>query len=256
MKFVLAAIDRGPAARSVLLGATRLAAMFGCDARALWVDGDEPLQSAVAAGIEVLHRHGPPVEAILAELASTDVIAGVVGMRATPSGRRPAGHVTQEVIAAAQKVVMVVPPESLSDDVPFQRALLPLDGSEQAAAAVRDLVASLSAAGVALVAVHTFNAASTPPFLDRPGDLAAWGAEFLARHLPLAHTKLIWRAGSPVSGILTAATDEAADLIVLSWSQDLSVGHGATVRELLARSTIPMLLVPLASTAPGGLTSG
>ena len=257
MKYVLAAIDRSPAARSVLIGARRLAVVFGCDTRVLWVDGDQPPLSADLPATEVVQRHGTPVSSILAEMASEDVIAGVLGMRATPGGRRPTGHVTQEVIEAAGKPVMVVPPEGLADDVPFQRALVPLDGSEGAAKAVEDIVTSLSSAGVDIAAVHTFDAATTPQFLDRPGrDLRVWGAEFLARHIPVRRSRMTWRAGSPASGVLAAAADESADLLVLSWSQDLSVGHGATVRELLARAAIPMLLVPLYQTASGRVMSG
>jgi len=39
--------------------------------------------------------------------------------------------------------------------------------------------------------------------------------------------------------------EEPADLIVLSWSQDLSAGRADVVRWALGHSTVPVLLIPV-----------
>jgi len=102
--------------------------------------------------------------------------------------------------------------------------------------------------------LHVFTAETVPRGLDRPGrDLELLDGEFLARHCPYA-ARLEWRTG-PVGAQATDAYDEDdADLVALSWSQDSSAGHAAVVRHVLAMSTTPVLVLPVATcdvTAPG-----
>jgi hypothetical protein len=51
--------------------------------------------------------------------------------------------------------------------------------------------------------------------------------------------------------VAEAYRDNDADLVVLSWSQDASVGHAKVVRDVLTASTIPVLLLPVAAGHPG-----
>ncbi len=50
--------------------------------------------------------------------------------------------------------------------------------------------------------------------------------------------------------MIEVAEQAHSDLIVLSFGGDIEVGHGAVVREVLARSPIPVLVVPSPRVAP------
>jgi hypothetical protein len=81
--------------------------------------------------------------------------------------------------------------------------------------------------------------------LDRPGrDLELLGGEFLARYCPHA-ARIELRSGPVASQVAEVADEEHADLVVLSWSQDSSPNRVQVVRELLGRSPIPVLLLPV-----------
>jgi hypothetical protein len=122
---------------------------------------------------------------------------------------------------------------------------VPLDGSPDAAAAA-DRICPLFGRAVDVIVLHVFNPLTAPRFLDRPArDLELWGAEFIARHRPHPDARLAWRVGAPGDAIVAAVGAEHADLVVLSWSQDVSIGHAAAVREVLGRSRVPVMLVPV-----------
>ncbi len=99
--------------------------------------------------------------------------------------------------------------------------------------------------------VHVLALTQVPAFLDQAHhDLAAWGEEFLARHrVTEGAPRIVLRSGAPGRGVLAVAAAEAADLIVLGWSQDLSPGRAEVVRLLLGASEVPMLLVPVDAAA-------
>ena len=85
--------------------------------------------------------------------------------------------------------------------------------------------------------------------IDRPNrDLAMWGNEFLARHCPDA-SRIELRTGSIAARVNDLCQAEHADLIVLSWSQNSTHGRAAVVRDVLAHSTVPVLLLPAATVA-------
>jgi hypothetical protein len=142
--------------------------------------------------------------------------------------------------------IIVVPPEAVGvSPRPFHRLLVPLEGSEQSARPVAESLYPLISGDVELVVLHVFTPATVPRTLDRPGrDLSLWGDEFLARFCPEAAT-LELRSGAVGGHVDEVCIDSRADLIVLSWSQDSSPGHAAVIRDVLARSTIPILLLPV-----------
>jgi len=99
------------------------------------------------------------------------------------------------------------------------------------------------------VALHVFDKGTTPRFLDRPEhDIDAWTREFLARYCSEPGSRLELRAGRTGHHVVDAAEGEDADMIALTWSQDLSPGRAAVVREALARTCLPLLLVPVVGT--------
>ena len=177
----------------------------------------------------------PPIEAaLLGAVAAPGVVAAVVGARATPGGRRPTGHTALAVMQQTSKPTVVVPPDAVGvSPRPFRRLLVPLEGSEESSRPVVDRLCPLIVTKVELVVLHVFTPETVPRVLDRPGrDLELLGDEFLTRHCPYA-SRIEWRTG-PVGARVTEAYDQHdADLVVLSWSQDSSVGHANVVRDVL-----------------------
>jgi hypothetical protein len=55
--------------------------------------------------------------------------------------------------------------------------------------------------------------------------------------------------------VIETAADLDVDLIALGWSRSLAGGHGPVVREALASSTVPVLLLPLGNSSTKGSTT-
>jgi hypothetical protein len=246
---VLACVDPGAAARAVVETARGIGSLMGADVEAVHVGrhATETLRTLAARHDVPLRLLPPPTEAaLLGAVAAPDVVAAVVGARATPGGRRPTGHTALAVIRQTSKPTVVVPPDAVGvAPRPFRRLLVPVEGSEESSRPVVDRLYPLIVGEVELVVLHVFTPDTAPRVLDRPRrDLQLLGDEFLTRHCPYA-TRIEWRTG-PVGARVTEAYDQHdADLVVLSWSQDSSVGHAKVVRDVLTASTIPVLLLPV-----------
>jgi hypothetical protein len=249
MNTVLAALDASPAARAVLETASGVGDLMGADVEAVHAGRHLPetLETLAARhGVPLHLLRGPAERALLDAVAPADVVAAVLGARATPGGRRPTGHTALAVMEGTSKPTVVVPPDAVGvTPRPLRRLLLPLNGSEESSRPVIDGLCPLIVTKVELIVLHVFTAATVPRILDRPRrDLELLGDEFLTRHCPYA-TRIEWRTG-PVGARVTEVYDEDdADLVVLSWSQDSSAGHAAVVRDVLAASTVPVLLLPV-----------
>jgi nucleotide-binding universal stress UspA family protein len=249
MSRVLAAVDSSAAARPVLGAAPALAELFGAGVEAIHVreDGTEvPEAEARAQGIDLRILSGQTIPALVEAAALEDVVAVVLGIRGTPGGRRPAGHVALAVITAVPKPLAVVPPETPTP-LAIGRALVPLDGSAATTSALTRTIELACAARAEVVALHVRTADSLPLFDDQPQHEArAWAEEFAARYCPppFDSVELELRVGGVGEHVLDVAAAAHADLIVLGWAQDLSPGHAAVVKQALERSTVPLLLVP------------
>lgn len=246
MRVLLAAVDDSTAARGVLAAATGLATLMGAEVAALHVDpgGETARLAAEAAGVPYRVVAGPVEDAILAALAEPGAVGVVVGARGRRAGRRPVGTTARRLIQRAAKPVAVVPPDYTGAGPP-KRLLVPLDGAAATSKAVGEVVRGLS--GVAeLVVLHVFDAATTPRFLDRPEeDIELLGREFLACHCPGLEARFAARVG-PVGEVIVEEVDaEAAELVVLGWSQVFGDERAAVVREVLSRARVPVLLVPM-----------
>jgi nucleotide-binding universal stress UspA family protein len=252
MNTLLAALDTSPGAAAVLDTALRLSKLTGDTVEAVHVrDGPTASLEWLTAQAEVDLRmlEGPVETSLLAAVQDPRVDAAVLGARATTGGRRIGSHAVH-VLEATDKPVAVVPPDVNRTDQPFHRLLVPLEGNEQSSGPIIDTLCPLVVADVELVVLHVFTAATLPPVMDRPNrDLAMWGSEFLARHCPNA-SRIELRTGSIAARVNDVCQAEHADLIVLSWSQDSSHGRAAVVRDVLAHSTVPVLLLPAAPSQP------
>jgi nucleotide-binding universal stress UspA family protein len=253
---VLAALDSSAAARPVLETALGLAELTGANVEAIHVrDGPVDTPEALTNRDEVpLHvLHGPVHTSLLAAVSDHAAILAVFGARATPGGRRPVGRTALRVLEHTKKPIVVVPPEAVGiSPRPFRRLLLPLEGSDQSSRPIAESLIPLIVTDIEVVVLHVFTKDTVPCVLDRPErDLSLWGDEFLARFCPGA-TRIELRSGSVGDRVAEMCRDREVDLIVLSWSQDSSPGHAAVIRDVLARSHVPVLLLPVGNDSSTG----
>jgi nucleotide-binding universal stress UspA family protein len=254
MSIVLAALDTSAAARAVLETAVRIGQLTGADVEAIHVhagppesvDTPEPL-TEVAGRSEVPLRliEGPVEPSLIAAMTAPEVLAAVIGARATPDGHRLMGRTARTLLEQADKPVVVVPPDATALGV-MRRLLVPLEGTDVSSRPVLERLLPLLSADIELVVLHVFNETTLPAMLDRPyRDLDLLGKEFLTRHCPSA--ELIELRTGPVATRVTEVSEEhRSDLIVLSWSQNLSPERAHVVRNVLGASVLPVLLLPIA----------
>ncbi len=249
MTRVLAAIDSSAAARPVLSAAAAMADLFGSHVDALHVQ--EPGWATAQAAADTAGAHltlvsGRALEQIVQEAGRSDVVAVVLGARATPGGARPAGHIATQVATSSHKPVVVVPPDC---EVPvrFRRILVPLEAVMATASAVDSALLAAATGGAEVVVVHVMTEQALPPFTDQPQhEVEAWTEEFRRRYCDRPGVRLEVRMGVPRDRVLAFAEEMQADAILLAWSQRLVAKRAALVRSVLEHSRIPVILVPIA----------
>ncbi len=249
MTTVIAALDSNASAKPALTTAVALASLF--DATVVGLHVRENRASAAAeltrsAGIELRERDGLPVEQIVAAARDPAVAAVVLGARGVHGGPQPAGHTALEVITRIAKPVAVVPPHA-QPPPKISRILVPLEGTSQSSQALEDTIKLAHDRRLEILVLHIHSPATVPAFANHdPHATRAWEEEFLTRYISSPHDRvtLLRRLGVPADDIVAVAHEATADLIVLAWSQDLTAGHAHVVSETLARSTIPVLLLP------------
>lgn len=248
MNHVLAAIDDSPCGPAVLGTARALAELFDATAIALHVredGGARAIRAAEQAGVELRVLSGRPIETIVAVAEQPDVLAVVLGARGTHAGPRPAGHAALEVIAGVHKPVVVVPPEC-APGARIERLLLPLEGTQSSSQATAATAVLAHRRGLRIHVLHVHHPEAVPAFEDQAHHAApVWEREFAARFIgvPSADVEIVRRVGVAAEHVGAVAAEVHADLIVLGWRRDLSPGRAQVVRETLARSTIPVMLV-------------
>lgn len=252
MSRVLAAIDSSAAARPVLSVANAVADLLGADVDALhvreraWATAEA---AADAAGVHLRLLSGRAVERIIQEAGRPDVVAVVLGARATPGGARPAGHVATHLATASRKPIVVVPPEC-ELPVRLRRILVPLEAVMATASAADSVVVAAATGGAEIVVVHVMTEQALPPFTDQPQhEVEAWTNEFRRRYCDHPEVRLEVRMGVPRDRVLAFANEMQADAIILAWSQRLVAERAALVRSVLEHSRIPVILVPIARKA-------
>ena len=158
--------------------------------------------------------------------------------------------------AELESPVLVLPAPSATAPL-ATRVVVPLEGEAEASDALASHLYDLVGADTELIVLHVFTADAAPPVLDRPiRDLELWATEFLSRYFPHA-TRMECRSvdGGSIGSTIAAFTAETgADLVAIGWSGDPSPDHAAIVRDVLARTDVPVLLLPspAAVTRPRG----
>ncbi|HJT37020.1 MAG TPA: universal stress protein [Actinomycetota bacterium] len=251
MAKVIAAIDNSAAARPVIATARAIGHVLGASVEGLHVreNGASTAHGeADAAGIPLrVIQAVNPARQIISAAEDRDVAAVVVGARGTPGGARPCGHVAMRVIKEVDKPTVVVPPETAPNDK-LHSVLVPMMGQPTTAASVRNTISLVNASHVGVTVLHVYDEASLPAFSDQPQyQTQEWAQEFLARYVPVPAdaVRLELRVGVPVEQIMRVCDETSPDAIAMGWIQDVSPGRGLLVQAVLARSRIPVILLPV-----------
>ncbi len=246
---VLAALDGSPAARPVLDAALGIGELMGADVEAVHVAEDRaetPEWLAAQKGVELRMLDGPVEPRLIDALADEAVIAAAFGARSTAGGRRPVGRTAMQVLRQASKPIVVVPPDATGVVArPIHRLLVPLEGTVPSSQPVLEGLCPLVVGDAELIVLHVFTSETVPRVLDRSArDLSLWGDEFVARFCPGA-VRIELRTGLVGARVAEVTVEESVDLVVLSWSRDDSAGHAAVIHDVLGRSSVPVLLLPV-----------
>lgn len=249
MNTIIAAIDDSAAARPVVSMAAALGRILNASVEALHVSdhkGQTAFATARSFGVQCRTCTGDPLTLILERAADQDVIAVAVGARRRLNGRH-VGHLARQVADAIEKPLLVVPPESQSTGR-LHRVVIAMEGTRAKARNLRVAFDLAAAADLELVIVHVDDEDSIPNFSDQVAhETQAYADEFLARYLrggPTASLEL--RVGVPADEILAVTDSATADLLAIGWPRSARGDRGATARDIVDRSHVPVLLVALA----------
>lgn len=247
MSTVFAAVEDSPAARPVLETALALAPLLGAQVVAVHV-ADEPGETAVGAarslGVELRTLRGDPTSVLVEHGRAEDVVAVVVGARDRLSAHGDAGHVALALAGELACPVVVVPPAA-RPPVQLRRVLIGIQGLRRDARRLRRAIELTEAAGLEIFVVHVDDDQSLPLFSDQlQYESEVWADEFLARSAPgVPRARVQLRVGSAADELLAAADDVGPDVVVVGWPH--GAGHGHVAREVVRRSSVPVLLVAL-----------
>lgn len=253
MTTILAAIDDSEAASAVLAIAAAFADVTAATPAALHVrenGGEHARATAEATGIPLREATGDVIDQITIAATAPDVRAVVVGARRHPEGARPAGHVAFALLTCLATPLVVVPPDARSP-ITLRRMLVPLDGTMTTARRARAAIDLATTGGLDVILIHVCDEDHIPMFTDQPQhETNSFAEEFIARYAPQAAVRLELRVGPTADEVLAAAADLHADLLAIAWAQILQPGRARVVKELLARSRVPLLLLPLGRAEP------
>lgn len=205
----------------------------------------EELAALVGAGTVVLDiapdtGRQAAAQLVLDELAKPRTVLAVVPNMAHSA-------LMWSVLQHATKPVAVAPRLAVPTRA-IDRALVPLDGTAEAAGALTETMRLLSGAGVQLLVLHVFEPSTVPRYWDQPAHAeSVWAQHFTSQFHDVPGVRLQWRTGKPAESVLDVARSEGVDLIALGWRQRLAPGRARTLRRTVADATVPLLIVPVGS---------
>jgi hypothetical protein len=243
---VLAAVDDSAAAGPVVAAAAAIAPLLGSSVEAVHVGepgGSTARACSEQAGVPFRTVPGEPMTRLL-ELASDGVTAVVVGSRGRPTGETAVGHLTLALADTLPRPLLVVPPQAAPADR-IRRVLVALEGSPGRAKPLRHALQVVAGADIDLTVVHVDTEDSVPSFSESAAhETEEFAQEYLRRYWPdVPKARLALPIGSVADEILALADVLRPDLLVAGWPQGSGAEHGHVVRDLLRRSSYPVLLV-------------
>jgi nucleotide-binding universal stress UspA family protein len=261
---VLVALDGSTAAATAIPLARLAASQLGAGVEVLHIvsAAGEP-RLTDTTGLRVHRIVGDPADEIV-RIASDPAVALMVltthGHAATSGARL--GHVAERVIANSTVPLLLVRPEAAAQMHvrPLRRLLVPLDGTPSTARALhhiatllRRLDASLDLLLIAAPSTQAMERGSigVPRYIDQPQhELPEWADEVYERlcvccaglgaDIP---TQVFVAHGAIGDEVIRIATAHEHDAIVLVRRSHLEPRRAQVLREVLARTPCPILLV-------------
>lgn len=261
---VLVAYDGGALADAVLASARTVAEASGWLLRVLVVDQPDrprvPGDTPALAGLSVERRAGDPATEIMAAAGDQTVLIAL-GLR---SDDRPGlGSVAERLLLQSDSMLLVLRPgmRALGG---VRRIVVPLEGTHSSAALMRRVDELFCRRGRQIVVLHVMTGATPsepgslpgPRFVDQEHyDWTSWQEEFELRFSQCTHGGthvVVVRSGEPAQEAMAEARKRRADLIAVSWRQDLGPGQAERIKRLLQESPCPLLVVGAHSLALQG----
>jgi nucleotide-binding universal stress UspA family protein len=254
---VLVAYDGSQPGVDLLASARALAAAGAWPLRVLLIDEPDAGRSVedgdpALAGLDVLRVGGRVAEEILAAAASYEAVVVALGLRSDE--RAGLGHVAEEVLVGARTMLLLARP-GMRVITGLKKILVPLEGSPSSSEAMRLTDDAFCTRGREIVMLHAVTqhvpgepgSMPAPRYVDQEHyDWMAWQEEFCMRFSQCpkgGRHRVCVRVGEPAEVIVREARDVGAELIAVSWKQDLSEGHARRLRRLLQDSPCPLLVV-------------
>ncbi|NUP10041.1 MAG: universal stress protein [Polyangiaceae bacterium] len=200
---------------------------------------------------------GPAIVATADELAA----GSIVMCTRTPGlgAAEPVGVTALEVLRSSPCPVFFLAPRPAIDNWGPRRILLPHDGTPATSAAVRPAADLARRSSADLDILHVASPESQGPverggfapprYMDQPQhEWPAWTGEFIERlgcicDLASLRVRMSFASGTPGMEVLRFADTNATDLIVLGWRGEWGGGHAATIKAIVGRTTLPVMVV-------------
>jgi nucleotide-binding universal stress UspA family protein len=254
---LLVAYDGSPLGADLLASSRALAAAADWSVCVLVIDEPGggravPDDDPALAGLELQRTGGRAADEILRAAEHHDAAVVALGLRSDE--RAGLGHVAEEMLLNSPNMLLVMRP-GMRVIAGLRRILVPLEGSPSTSAAMRLADDAFCTRGREIVMLHAVTqhvpgepgSMPAPRFVDQEHyDWMAWQEEFCMRFSQCpkgGRHRVCVRVGEPAEVIMREAQDLGAELIALSWKQDLGQGRARRIRRLLQDSPCPLLIV-------------
>ena len=239
MSRILAFVDEQPCAVDVVLTADAIGEVLGASGDVVHVT--EPGEARGVVTPRARRVPGDVIDTIAAELASSDVVVGVIGVRSEANPGRSVGHVAAELLSSCRRPVVVVPPGAGAPPIP-PTILVPHDGTDATSEALGPVLSVLRPSGATIVTAHVFAPDTLPVLMSSAEDRRTIADEFGAIHGDGGAVELDVGLAEERLGDLVERL--GADVVLVAWSQHLVPGRAKVVRRLLDVG-VHLLLVPI-----------
>lgn len=270
VKNIVLPLDGTPLSRLALPVARSLCQLYGATMHVMYVGEEQlaPEEAVKRLGLTPQETQGAVLDQYTDDpadmiLGAAERLAESVIVMCTHTGRHNDGEsfgsVTESVLSAAPRRIVLLKPESLGPEWKLRRILLAHDGTPSSDIASSPAAELARRAGAEVLALHVAARSSTNP--EEPGSLPAprymdqpqhewpsWAHEFMGRMLALGalpssmHFKLVVTGGQPGSEVAQVSRERNVDLVVMAWRGDWKEQLTAP-RIVIRNAGCPVMLV-------------
>ncbi len=185
---------------------------------------------------------------VVAEVAALVGLEPVVESFPAAGGAAERAQALLNAAATMDGAVLVLPHQPAgpgAGPAAVRRVLVPFDRSGAESDVLDPLIRRALAADLAVEQVHVLTDQSRPAIWEGAGHHARAWLDELRRRYQVGTASLRVRAGSPAAVLCALAA--GVDLVVACWSGETGAGRARVLREIVADTPSPLLLVRAAS---------